>query len=76
MRLASETAEGVRRLRPSPVVHPLQARFSRAGVELDGPHPWDPRIRRWRALARVTAEGSLGAGESYVDGDWDCDALD
>jgi cyclopropane-fatty-acyl-phospholipid synthase len=54
----------------------LAAACAGAGVELDGPNPWDPRIHRERALARILMHGTLGAGESYVDGDWDCDALD
>jgi cyclopropane-fatty-acyl-phospholipid synthase len=29
-----------------------------------------------RALARFLLRGTLGAGESYMDGDWECDALD
>jgi len=49
---------------------------ARAGVELDGPHAWDPKIHRPRALTRIMLHGTLGAGESYVDGDWDCAALD
>lgn len=47
-----------------------------AGVQLDGPQTWAPRIHRLRALTRVLTRGTLGAGEGYVDGDWDCDALD
>lgn len=47
-----------------------------ADVRIDGPRPWDPRIVRPRALLRIVAGGNLGAGESYVDGDWECAALD
>jgi cyclopropane-fatty-acyl-phospholipid synthase len=47
-----------------------------AGVQLDGPHRWDPQIHRLRALGRLLTRGTLGAGEAYVDGDWDCDAPD
>jgi cyclopropane-fatty-acyl-phospholipid synthase len=54
----------------------IAAACAAAGVTLDGAHPWDPRIHRERALARILLHGTLGAGESYVDGDWDCDALD
>jgi cyclopropane-fatty-acyl-phospholipid synthase len=54
----------------------IDAALSPAGVALDGPHPWDPQIRRERALSRILLHGTLGAGESYVDGDWDCAALD
>ena len=54
----------------------LAAVLADAGVELDGPHPWDPQIRHSRALTRILRDGTLGAGEAYVDGDWDCEALD
>jgi cyclopropane-fatty-acyl-phospholipid synthase len=47
-----------------------------AGVELDGPNAWDPQIHRPRALTRLLTEGTRGAGDGYVDGDWDCDAVD
>jgi cyclopropane-fatty-acyl-phospholipid synthase len=47
-----------------------------ADVELDGGHPWDPQIHDERVFRRIAAGGSLGLGESYVDGWWDCDRLD
>jgi cyclopropane-fatty-acyl-phospholipid synthase len=46
-----------------------------SGVRLDGGRPWDVRVNRDR-LYRRALRGSLGIGESYIDGDWDCDALD
>lgn len=45
-------------------------------VVLDGSRPWDPRIRRERLFSRVLRGGSLGLGDAYVDGDWECDRLD
>jgi len=45
-------------------------------VTLDGPRPWDPRIHDDRFFRRVLAEGSLGLGESYMDGWWDCPRID
>ena len=45
------------------------------GVKVDGGRPWDIRVNRDR-LYRRALRGSLGIGESYIDGDWDCDALD
>jgi cyclopropane-fatty-acyl-phospholipid synthase len=46
-----------------------------SGVRIDGGRPWDIRVHRDR-LYRRALRGSLGIGESYIDGDWDCDALD
>jgi cyclopropane-fatty-acyl-phospholipid synthase len=63
--------------------HPAQYLYRRlndllapAGVVLNGSNPWDPQIHRTSAVIRTLFHGTLGAGESYVDGDWDCDALD
>jgi len=47
-----------------------------AGVDLDGSRPWDIRIVDPRAPRRILAQGSLGAGESYMDGWWECPQLD
>lgn len=47
-----------------------------AGIEPDGPAPHDIRVRHPRFFRRVAAHGSLGFGESYVDGDWECDRID
>jgi cyclopropane-fatty-acyl-phospholipid synthase len=54
----------------------LDALTAPAGITLDGPQPWDPRIHHDRALFRILLGGTLGAGESYMDGDWDCPRLD
>jgi cyclopropane-fatty-acyl-phospholipid synthase len=47
-----------------------------ADVRIGGDRPWDLRVHDERLYARVLAAGSLGLGESYMDGWWDCDALD
>jgi cyclopropane-fatty-acyl-phospholipid synthase len=46
------------------------------GIALDGANRWDPQIARSRALWRVLLNGTMGAGDAYVDGDWECAALD
>ncbi|MFA5124615.1 MAG: cyclopropane fatty acyl phospholipid synthase [Patescibacteria group bacterium] len=46
------------------------------GIVLDGPNPWDPQIKNPKLYDRVKAQGSLGLGESYMDGWWECDKLD
>jgi cyclopropane-fatty-acyl-phospholipid synthase len=50
--------------------------LSCADVQIDGDRPWDPQIRDDRVFARLLLYGSLGLGESYVDGWWDCERLD
>jgi cyclopropane-fatty-acyl-phospholipid synthase len=47
-----------------------------AGIVVDGNRPWDPHVHNDRFYPRVLAEGTIGLGESYMDGWWDCDALD
>jgi len=46
------------------------------GVELNGSRPCDVRIHDERFFDRVLGDGSIGLGEAYMDGWWDCDALD
>ena len=50
--------------------------FEIAGVEIGGRRPWDIVVHRERFYSRVLGGGSLGLGEAYMDGDWDCEALD
>lgn len=50
--------------------------LSQADVKVGGKRPWDLQVQNEEFYRRVTAEGSLGLGESYTDGWWDCDRLD
>jgi cyclopropane-fatty-acyl-phospholipid synthase len=50
--------------------------FAMAGVAIGGTRPWDIQVHNERFYQRVMAYGSLGLGEAYMDGDWDCPALD
>jgi len=45
-------------------------------IQLDGDRPWDIRIHNPDFYKRVLCGGSLALGESYMDGWWDCEALD
>jgi cyclopropane-fatty-acyl-phospholipid synthase len=47
-----------------------------AGVTIGGSAPWDIQVHDPRLYARVLRDGNLGVGESYVEGWWDCEALD
>jgi len=53
----------------------LQKILSPAGIVLNGERPWDMRIKDGKFYRRVLSEGSLGLGESYMDGWWECDDL-
>lgn len=54
----------------------FQDYFARADILVGGSRPWDIQVKDERFYARALAHGSLGFGESYVDGWWDCPALD
>lgn len=47
-----------------------------AQVGVNGQQPWDFQVHNPRMYSRALAQGTLGLGESYMDGDWDCAALD
>lgn len=47
-----------------------------AGVEVGGPAPHDLVVHDRRFYGRVARDGPLGLGESYMDGWWDCPAID
>ena len=45
-------------------------------VRLDGSRPCDIKLNDDRALSSTMSRGSLGLGEAYMDGWWDCEAPD
>jgi cyclopropane-fatty-acyl-phospholipid synthase len=47
-----------------------------AHVEVNGKNPWDVQVHNPNFYSRVLQESSLGLGESYMDGSWDCEAID
>src|SRR6476469_9183444 len=47
-----------------------------AGIAVNGDEPWDIQVHDERFFDRALAEGSIGVGESYMDGWWDVPALD
>jgi cyclopropane-fatty-acyl-phospholipid synthase len=47
-----------------------------ADIRVGGSNPWDLEVRDDRFYDRVLREGTLGLGESYMDGWWDVPALD
>ena len=50
--------------------------LSRAGIQVNGPSASDIQVKNPDFFKRVLQEGSLGLGESYMDGWWECDRLD
>ncbi len=47
-----------------------------AGITIDGVNAWDIAVHDDRFYRRILVEAHLGAGESYMDGWWDCPQLD
>jgi cyclopropane-fatty-acyl-phospholipid synthase len=50
--------------------------LAHADIHLNGDRPWDIQVRDDRVWSRILRDGSLGFGESYMDGWWDSAALD
>ncbi|WP_404704839.1 cyclopropane fatty acyl phospholipid synthase [Yersinia vastinensis] len=50
--------------------------LSQARIAINGNRPQDIRVNNPKFFKRVLQEGSLGLGESYMDGWWECDRLD
>lgn len=54
----------------------IESLLGEAGVRVGGSEPRDIRVHDERFYQRVLGGASLGLGESYMDGWWDCAALD
>ncbi|CFQ57791.1 cyclopropane-fatty-acyl-phospholipid synthase [Yersinia frederiksenii] len=50
--------------------------LGQARIAINGTKPQDIRVKNPKFFQRVLQEGSLGLGESYMDGWWECDRLD
>ena len=49
--------------------------LSSADVAVNGSRPWDIQVYHHLFYKRLAAGGSMALGESYMDGWWDCEAL-
>ncbi len=47
-----------------------------AGIAVNGDEPWDMQVNDPRCGRAVMLEGSLGMGDAYLRGWWDCERLD
>jgi cyclopropane-fatty-acyl-phospholipid synthase len=54
----------------------IEQLLSETGIRVNGSDPWDIQVRDERFYTRVLKEGSLGLGESYMEGWWDCLRID
>jgi len=54
----------------------IEGLLRKAGITVNGPEPWDIRVRNDAFYGRVLRQQSLGLGEAYMDGWWDCPRID
>jgi len=54
----------------------VKSLLGEAGITVNGNEPFDIKIKNPKFYKRVLSQGSLGLGESYMDGWWDADVLD
>lgn len=47
-----------------------------AGVQIGGDSPWDIQVHNPDFYSRAIIQGTLGLGESYMDGWWSCKSVD
>lgn len=55
---------------------PVRRALAAAGIELDGHRPWDIRVNDPAFHLRLLANPAFQLGETYMDGLWDCGAID
>jgi cyclopropane-fatty-acyl-phospholipid synthase len=54
----------------------ISSLLKRAGITIDGEADYDIQVHNEKVYGRILRQGSLGIGESYMDGWWDCKNLD
>ncbi|MEX0646500.1 MAG: cyclopropane fatty acyl phospholipid synthase [Balneolaceae bacterium] len=54
----------------------IERLLKQAGIRLNGNRGWDIRVTDQRFYNRVIRSGSVGLGEAYMDGWWECPELD
>lgn len=50
--------------------------LDKTDIKINGGNPWDPQVHDERFYDRVVRQGTLGLGEAYMDGWWDCAQID
>lgn len=49
--------------------------LEQAGITVNGAQDWDPQVHDPRFFSSALYQGSMGLGEAYLDGWWDCEDL-
>jgi cyclopropane-fatty-acyl-phospholipid synthase len=56
--------------------HKLEQLLEGTGICFNGSQPWDIHVYNSELYERIMTQGTLGLGESYMEGWWDCAQLD
>ncbi len=75
-RFSKQPSRRTPRIRTTNAKQAIQDLFAQADITFDGDKPYDPQVHNDGLYRRILAAGSLGMGEAYMDGDWDCARLD
>lgn len=67
---------GFRKIKPSRSEIIIRRLLAQGDIRVDGDRDWDIRVNNRGFYTRLLVGGSLGLGESYVDGWWDCPRVD
>jgi len=54
----------------------IERLLAEAGIQINGSNPWDITVHNKDFYSRILKSGTLGLGESYVEGWWDCPSID
>lgn len=54
----------------------IQDVLTPAGIQINDARPWDLQVHNEDFYLRIARQGSLGLGESYMQGWWDCPQID
>ncbi|WP_375451149.1 cyclopropane fatty acyl phospholipid synthase [uncultured Devosia sp.] len=54
----------------------VETQLTKTDVTINGPNPWDPQVHNEGLYGRLLSQGTLGLGESYMEGWWDAEAID
>lgn len=54
----------------------IEGLLRKADIQVNSNRPWDIQVHNPELFGRIIGQGSLGLGESYMEGWWDCDQLD
>lgn len=47
-----------------------------SGITINGDKPWDIQVSNKKLYGRILRDGTLGLGEAYMDGWWECAQID